>query len=181
MIEIYKTDAHTPPHLYRAGAKYFITAATFRKMRLFDDKAKERLFASLLKSCEKHGWKLEDWVILDNHYHIMLTAPEDKINLSKFVAEYHRFTALFIKKNKPEAASLPRIFNNYWDTCISYERSYYARLNYIYYNPVKHGYTQKAEDYEWGSFYIRCRDNRAYIERLQIEFPFDEVDIGDNY
>src|SRR3989338_3170324 len=153
-MEEYKTYLHTPPHLYRPGAKYFITASTVKKLRLLDDNAKERLLISLLKSCNNHGWKLEDWVILDNHYHIMLNAPEDEVSLSRFVAEYHKFTAMFIKKNNPEAAHLAKIFNNYWDTCISYERSYYARLNYIYCNPVKHGYLQRAEDYTWGIFYV---------------------------
>jgi len=181
MIETYKTYSHTPPHLYRPGAKYFITASTFRKKKLFDDKAKEKLFSSLLKSCKNNGWELEDWVILDNHYHMMLTAPQDKMNLSKFIAEYHKFTAIFIKKNNPEAISLPRIFDNYWDACISYEKSYYARLNYIYYNPVKHGCTQKAEDYIWGSLYTRYRDNKVYIERLRKELPFDKIDIEDDY
>lgn len=88
---------------------------------------------------------------------------------------------MFIKKNNPEAARLAKIFNNYWDSCISYERFYYARLNYIYYNPVKHGYTQRAEDYKWGSFYIRCREDRAYVENLRKVFPFDAVNIEDDY
>jgi hypothetical protein len=50
-MEEYRTYAHTPPHLYRAGAKYFITASTFENKRLFDDAVKEKLFFSLLKSC----------------------------------------------------------------------------------------------------------------------------------
>jgi len=97
-MEEYRTYAHTPPHLYRAGAEYFITASTFESKRLFDDDVKEKLFSSLLKSCVNHGWSLEDWVILDNHYHIMVHAPEVSANPAKFVAEYHRFTALFIRK-----------------------------------------------------------------------------------
>ena len=176
----YKTYAHAPPHLYRPGAKYFITASTFRKIKLFDGKAKEKLLSSLLRSCNNHGWKLEDWVILDNHYHLMLNAPENKMNLSRFVSEYHKFTAMFIKKNNPKAIGLPKIFSNYWDTCVNYERSYYARLNYIYYNPVKHGYVEKAKDYKWGSFYFRYREEKGYIEELREKFPFDEVNIKDD-
>jgi len=181
MIENYKTYVHTPPHLYRSGAKYFITASTVKKMRLFDDKVKEKLLLSLITACKHYRWELEDWVILDNHYHIMLNAPEGEINLSKFVAEYHKFVALFIKKNNSETIHLLKIFNNYWDTCITYETSYYARLNYIFYNPVKHGYVQNAEDYKWGSFYIRYREERDYIEKLQKEFPFEKVNVEDDY
>lgn len=180
-MEEYKTYAHTPPHLYRAGTAYFITASTYGRARLLDNPAKEKLFSSLLKSCDKHGWTLEDWVILDNHYHLMVTAPSSAHSLPRFIADYHRFTALFIKKNNPAAVSLPKIFSNYWDTCITFENSYYARLNYIFYNPVKHGYVENAEEYPWGSLYFRCRNDRVYIERLMKGFPFDEVRIEDDY
>jgi putative transposase len=180
-MEEYRTYAHTPPHLYRPGEKYFITASTYGKKRILDDTAKERLLFSLIKSCVKHGWKLEDWVILDNHYHIMVESPEKTASLSRFVAEYHKFTALFIKKNSVSSVLLPKIFNNYWDTCITYANSYYARLNYIYYNPVKHGYVEKARDYKWGSFHIRHHQERAYVEKLLEEFPCDVVNIQDDY
>jgi len=180
-MEEYKTYAHTPPHLYRAGAKYFITASIHEKKKILADSAKEKLLFSLSTSCEKYGWQLEDWVILDNHYHIMVNAPEKSANLSKFIAEYHKFTALFIKKNLPEAATWPKVFNNYWDACITYEKSYYARLNYLYNNPVKHRYVQSAQEYRWGSFYLRYNHEKAYVEKLIQEFPCDMLKIEDDY
>ncbi len=127
------------------------------------------------------GWELEDWVILDNHYHIMVNGPGNEIFLSKFIAEYHKFTALFMKKNYAELAKLPKVFNNYWDTCITYERSYFARLNYLYNNPVKHGYVRKAHDYEWGSFFIRYNEDELSIDKLLNQFPCDTVNIEDDF
>ena len=181
MTEKYKTYVHTPPHLYRPGAKYFITASTFARARILDDKVKEKLLQSLMEACRNYTWELEDWVILDNHYHIMVTSSEDRTNLSAFVNEYHKFTALFIKKNAITTTSLPKIFNNYWDTCITFEKSYYARLNYLYHNPVKHGYVKNAEDYIWGSYYHRYRRTKEYVEKLNIDYPFDRVEVEDDY
>jgi hypothetical protein len=37
---------------------------------------------------------------------------------------------MWIRKNVQDAAGLEKIWWNYWDTCITYERSYYTRLNY---------------------------------------------------
>lgn len=181
LTEEYKTYVHAPPHLYRSGAKYFITASTFGRARILDDKSKEKLLLSLMKACSNHSWDLEDWVILDNHYHIMAASSEERTNLSAFVNEYHKFTALFVKKHVPAATSLPKIFNNYWDTCITFDKSYYARLNYLYHNPVKHGYVKNAEDYVWGSYYQRFRRAKAYVEKLKKDFPFDRVEVADNY
>jgi len=180
-MEEYRTYAHTPPHLCRAGAEYFITASTFESKRLFDDDVKEKLFSSLLKSCVNHGWSLEDWVILDNHYHIMVHAPEVSANPAKFVAEYHRFTALFIRKKNPEFGTLHKIFNNYWDTCITFEKSYYSRLNYIYNNPVKHGYVKNAQEYQWGSFRSRYTHDRPHVEKMLENFPYDSVNVYDDF
>jgi putative transposase len=180
-MEDYRVYAHTPPHLYRAGAKYFITASLYEKKRILDESVKEKLLFSLSTSCRRYGWQLEDWVILDNHYHIMVNAPEKSGNIAEFIAEYHKFTALFVKKNIPASATWPKVFNNYWDTCITYEKSYYARLNYLYNNPVKHRYVQNAQDYRWGSFPIRYNLERAYVEKLAQEFPCDALNIHDDF
>jgi putative transposase len=180
-MDDYRTYAHTPPHLYRPGSKYFITASAYQRRRLFDEEAKKHLCRSLFKACECRGWKVDDWVILDNHYHVMLSSPDGNCEFSTLIAECHKFTALFIKKHDPNTQEFKHIFSNYWDTCITHERSYFARLNYIYQNPAKHGYVQDAKDYQWGSYADRVRMQREYIERLISDFPCDRVHVEDEY
>lgn len=177
----YRTYAHTPPHLYRSGVQYFITASTYKGLRLLDDQAQEHLIRSMHMASERHGWVIEDWVVLDNHYHLMASAPKERSSLSEFIGEYHRFTALFVRKHSVASRLVARVFSNYWDTCITHERSYYTRLNYIYHNPVKHGYVQHAKDYRWGSFADRYRLQREYVARLIQDFPYDRVRVVDEY
>ena len=43
------------------------------------------------------------------------------------------------------------VWFNFWDTKLTYERSYRARLNYVHQNPVKHGLVAKAVQYRWCS------------------------------
>lgn len=179
-MEEYRIYSHTPPHLYRPGAKYFITASIYGHKKLLDEQAKEKLLSSLQQSCRNHGWTLDDWVFLDDHYHIMATAPKKNMNLPAFIGEYHRFTAMFIKKIN-HGIVLPKIFQNYWDSCITYENSYYVRLNYIYYNPVKHGYVSVPEGYPWGSYHLRIRTERDYLDRLLKEYPFDSITVQEPY
>ena len=52
----------------------------------------------MFKSFEYYGWKIEDWVFLNNHYHLMADAPEDALSLSKVIKNFHRFSALKLKK-----------------------------------------------------------------------------------
>ncbi|HIC38720.1 MAG TPA: hypothetical protein EYO79_04525 [Candidatus Marinimicrobia bacterium] len=104
MKEEYKTYEHNPPHLFIPNAKYFITASTFKnKPFILTADAKDRLYNSLQIEFTKHNWDIEDWVILDNHYHLMVNAPEDTTTLPHIFKEVHRFIALWIKKNVLES------------------------------------------------------------------------------
>jgi len=180
--EIYKIYKHNPPHLFKPESKYFVTAGTYKKKFLLKrDDAKERLLKSLFKGCEDFGFDLEDWVILDNHYHVMLSSENKEIFLDKLLREVHKFTALWIKKNVPEAANEEKIFYNYWDTCIDYEKSYYARLNYIYYNSVKHGYVENPEEYNFGSYYYRKDLKKDFFNKLKRDYPFDKINVKDDF
>jgi putative transposase len=67
---------------------------------------------------------------------------------------------------------------NYWDRCISLERSYWARLNYINHNPVKHGYVTDARAYPFGSYYFESRESWEVCER---EYPWDSVSEEDDF
>ena len=194
MQEIYKEYQHNPPHLFRSGAKYIITGATYEKKHwLKSDEAKQRLFKSITIGFSHYGWTLEDWVILDNHYHLMGDAPEDATTLSLLIKDIHRFTALWIMKNvecadhvgteltRATHSKSKKIWHNYWDTCITYEKSYFARLNYIWYNPVKHGYVEDAGDWKFGSYYERLKAEREEMEKLQKKYPWNKFKVKDDF
>jgi hypothetical protein len=37
-----------------------------------------------------------------------------------------------------------KVWHNFWDTKLTYEKSYLARLNYVHQNPVRHGLVRLA-------------------------------------
>jgi putative transposase len=41
------------------------------------------------------------------------------------------------------------VWFQFWDSHITFERSYLARLNYVHYNPARHGLVPVAENYKW--------------------------------
>ncbi|GAF92698.1 unnamed protein product, partial [marine sediment metagenome] len=99
---VYKEYKHNPPHLFSPNSKYFITGATYKKKMGFkSNKAKERLLESIIIGFNQHGWFLEGWVILDNHYHLLANAPDNCNNLPEMMKDIHKFVALWIKKNIP--------------------------------------------------------------------------------
>ena len=167
---------HNPAHYYCENGKYFITGATYKHIRYFtDEQAKEKLLFPIRKGFSDKGWILEDWVILDDHYHLMADSNGNNEFLKSIINSVHRYTATWL--NRRDNCQGRKIWYNYWDSLITFERSYYARLNYIWYNPVKHGYCKYAEEYKFGSFRERYLVDKTYLEDLKEDFPWDKLEV----
>jgi putative transposase len=48
-----------------------------RRERIFRGEADRRLFYEILEeACERTGWRVHAWVLMSNHYHLMVETPE---------------------------------------------------------------------------------------------------------
>jgi putative transposase len=181
-LEEFKTYNHNPPHLFRNSAKYFITASTYRKEKyLRKNQTKYIVLNSIKFGFNRYDWLLEDWVILDNHYHLMVQAKENANKLPKIINDIHKFTTLKLKKEFSELRKKQRIWYNYWDTCITYEKSYFARLNYIWFNPVKHGYTNDPANWKFGSYFERYNTEKDFFNLIVNKYKSDKVRVRDDF
>jgi len=134
-----------------------------------------------VKACQQYNWQILAWVILDNHYHIMLEAPEEAGTLVNLIRDLHRIKGLWIKRKISIAKEVKKVWYNYWDTCITYERSFLARFNYVHHNLVKHGYVKDASQYPFGSYYMLFRQQKDVWLRNEIQYPWDEVKVYDDF
>ncbi|MBT3251678.1 MAG: hypothetical protein HN729_02930 [Candidatus Marinimicrobia bacterium] len=179
---IYKEYKHNPPHLFVKNEKYFITASTYQKKKFFIQKeAKEYLKNSIIRAFSEFKWQIDDWVILDNHYHLMVESTDTPVELVEIIRRIHRFSAIWLKKNFTEYNALGRIWYNYWDTCVSFEKSYFNRLNYIWFNPVKHGYVEFPEEWEFGSYFTRAREDDKAMQKIINQYRIDQMKIKDDF
>ena len=70
-------------------------------------------------------------------------------SLKNLIQRFHSQSAREVNINA--GLSGRKVWFQYWDSCLTYENSYYARLNYVHNNPVKHGLVQDAELYPFCS------------------------------
>lgn len=103
----------------------------------------------LLLLINRYKLELHAWVILENHYHLLIKVNSG-INLSYFIRKFHSDIALLI--NSLERKKGQRIIYQYWDKCIETDKEYWTRFNYIHHNPVKHGLVQYMNDYLYSSY-----------------------------
>lgn len=138
-----------PPHIYQENKIYFLTAHTFDKENILIGDNHKRIFCEVLSGCLKEfGARILGWTININHYHLLLYF-KDK-NIKNFVQKLHGKTSYLF--NKFDGLRGRRVWVNYWDRCVHSERDFYIRLNYIHHNCIKHGYTEKMDDYKWSSY-----------------------------
>lgn len=150
----FKKYPHNPPHLFIDGAVYFITGGTLeRRHILHDDAHKEIVREALGKWFSHFHWRLDAWIILSNHYHLIAKAKRAG-DLPTIIARIHGGSATAL--NRLDGAPGRQVWWNYWDTCIRADRDFEYRLAYLYWNAVKHGAAVRPQDYPWCSF--TCAD-----------------------
>ena len=66
--------------------------------------------------------------------------PLEPCDLEKVHRKLHMKTAQEI--NLQDTAPGRKAWYQFWDSHFTFERSYLARLNYVHYNPAKHGVTR---------------------------------------
>ena len=101
----------------------------------------------LFKCASEFGWNLRAWAVLANHYHFVAASPPDPRTLRKFLGKLQMQTAKQL--NHWDNTPGRKVWFQFWESHITLERSYLARLNYVHHNPARHGIVPLADNYKW--------------------------------
>lgn len=92
-----KQGLHSPAHLLLDNTGYFITSAIYQKRTLLaPDSIKHHLIKKIETCFVEKNWILYNWVILDNHYHLLAISHKGE-DLSKIFRKIHGLSARFIQ------------------------------------------------------------------------------------
>ena len=107
----------------------------------------------------KHPFEIDAIVVLPEHLHCIWTLPEGDENFS---LRWRQIKADFSSRLPvTESRSESRVKKNergiwqrrFWEHAIRDEADYENHLNYIYFNPVKHGLVDAVVDWPYSSFH----------------------------
>ncbi len=107
-----------------------------------------------IEKAQRYHFHLDAIVVLPDHVHIMLTLPADSENYAIIVSSLKSQFSKRINRVEPVSASRqakrergiwPRQF---WEHRIRNDEDYSNHMNYIHYNPVKHGYVTYPQDWQ---------------------------------
>lgn len=158
--------------LYIPGSQYFFTVVTHnRKPFLTSEPAIQCLKQSIKTVRLKWKFEVEGFVLLPDHLHTIWRLPEEDDNFSerwKLIKTY--FTRCYLKQGGTQENSYPsrnkkqeRTFwqRRFWEHQIRNEDDFNAHMDYIHYNPVKHGYVNNPKDWNWSTFH-KCVERGWY-------------------
>lgn len=171
---------HAPSRKVLCPGTYIITAGTMYKQRFFDSPAKLNLLQDIcLESFSEFGWDLHAWAVFSNHYHAVVTSPETTANFAQLTRKIHGKSA--IELNKLDSNPGCTVWYRYWQTLITNQVSYMARLAYVHFNPVKHGLVEDPKKYRWCSaaWFERTADPPFY--RTVVSMKHDRVNVIDDF
>ena len=157
-----------------------VIAATMHKKHLFKTPEKLSLIeAQLLKLAKQYHWQLESWAVFSNHYHFVARSLPEANDLGQMLRQLHTETARDI--NRMDHAEGREVWFNFWDTKLTFQKSYLARLNYVHQNPVKHGLVAVANQYYWCSAAWFERTAPPAIVKTIDSFKIDQVKVFDDF
>ena len=141
-----------------AGASYFFTVVTYKRRPILTQGANiDRLRRAIRIVKQTHPFIIDGIVILPDHIHTIWQLPEGDDNYPMRWAQIKRQFSMLVatdessshsRRNKRERGIWQR---RYWEHMIRDDEDWHRHMDYIHYNPRKHGYVASAEDWPYSS------------------------------
>ncbi len=138
-----------PPRLEFAGALWHVTARGNEKRDVFRDDADRELFLSTLaRTVGLFRWTLHAWVLMGNHYHLLVETPEP--TLSRGMRQLNGlYTQAFNRRHRRSG----HLFQGRFKSILVHRETHFLELaRYIVLNPVRLGVARSARAWPWSSF-----------------------------
>lgn len=169
--------AHSPPHPIRDQPFYLLTAACYEhKHHMRSQERRIQVLHRLTDLFTADGMEIQAWAILPNHYHLLVHVT-DFGALGGIFRQVHGATSR--QWNLQDVTPGRKVWYRYADRAMRSERHYYTTLNYLHYNPVKHGYARSPYEWEESSvhWYLEYH-GREWLRDLWADCPIRDYGRG---
>ena len=138
-----------PLRLDHAGALWHVTARGNERREVFRDDTDRREFLRLLgRTVELFGWRLHAWVLMGNHYHLLLATPE--ATLSRGMRQLNGDYAQHFNRRHGRDG---HVFQGRFKAILVQREAHLLEVaRYVVRNPVRAGLAKGPADWEWSSY-----------------------------
>jgi putative transposase len=155
--------------LKQRGGTFFFTLVTYRRQPLLTRPGALDMLRESLEEVRRHQpFLLRAWVILPDHGHFIWTLPPDDDDYS---SRWGRLKSAFTRRLYAEMPNLKPMSaaqrrrnektvwqRRFWEHQIRDSEDFTAHMDYLHYNPVRHGLVKRVSEWRYSSFH-------TYVER----------------
>jgi REP element-mobilizing transposase RayT len=168
------------PRVEYAGATYHVMCRGNRQQTVFrDGRDNETFLDTLGEACVRCGWRVHAFVLMGNHYHLLIETPEPNL-----VAGMQWLQGTYTKRFNVRHKEWGHLFQGRYkalpvDGCGDY---FSTVASYIHLNPARiRGFdfeNSKLDEYAWSS-YPGYFQTRKRPEWLRVERVLNGLDLSD--
>ena len=135
------------------GGSYFFTVVTHgRRPWLTEEPAIERLRQAFRHVMKDRPFVMDAVVVLPDHLHCIWQLPEGDEDFPERWRQIKRFVSVGLKSSLNARNEKTLWQRRYWEHLLRNEKDWQRHIDYIHYNPVKHGYASHPADWPHSSF-----------------------------
>jgi putative transposase len=146
------------------GGIYFFTLVTYRRQELFiSPEIRNLLMQTVNEVREFHPFEMIAYCVLPDHVHFIWQMPENENDYSMRIGLIkRRFTKKYIQKFGETLEKSDSQFKRrevtiwqrrFWEHLIRDECDLEQHIEYVHYNPIKHGLVRRVCDWDFSSFH----------------------------
>jgi REP element-mobilizing transposase RayT len=144
-----------PLRVQYSGAVYHVLARGNHGQPMFkDDQDRQRFLETVAEACQKTGWRVYAYVLMSNHYHLLLQTPEPNL-----VEGMKWLQSTYTQRYNGRHRVCGHLFQGRYKALImdAGEANYVQFVStYIHLNPVRAGLVPKGRNqlrhYQWSSY-----------------------------
>ena len=160
--------------LLSPGGRYFFTLVTAQRQHILCNEAAIKVLRqAFIRVMAKRPFSIDAFVLLPDHLHCIWTLPADDHD---FATRWRLIKTWFTKHYEVRPGHRKSLWQpRYWEHLLRDELDYQRHIEYIHYNPVKHGYAQSPGDWPHSSF------QRYVVKRIYPEdWGVNEIALPEN-
>ena len=159
----------------QVGFTYFTTSVTFDRNPFLIENI-DLFYSALARAKELFDFEVPAWVVPPEHFHFLIF--QRSTDLSRVLKGFKQgFGLLYRQRLRIRAGKVWQL--RFWDHIIRDEEDFNRHVDYIHYNPVKHGYVRRPIDYPHSSFREYVKEGLYRPDWGVKEAPFLEGDFGE--
>ena len=139
------------------GSCYCLTKKTLNRdsKPLQETGIPQVLIESILWAQEEGHWRLLAFVVMPEHYHVVVSLGQSK-DLKQVMKSINHHAALAINRLRGTRGSFWQ--EGFHDRCIRPHEDIHEYVTYIHMNPVRAGLAEHPEDWPWSSAHADYRE-----------------------